>query len=164
MYKTRSVVCDRIEAIAGDAAILAEAEPELYAELVKTVGPGDMPDMEPGGSPTPADEPNPRRLSGPVTEPERDALVGPDHEARRSRRRLEGRNSSRRPSIFTRRHARRFVRRDAARASSERRVPDDELRRCNDQKSLRPLISAPSSLFSHRIQSDSDLLSLIIII
>jgi len=96
-YKTRSVVRDRIDAIAIDAEVLAEEEPDLYDALVGAVRSAGGVDMEPGGDRIDAAEPLPEDAEEPAAEPPtdpiRDAvaaidLEGSDTEADRRREAL----------------------------------------------------------------------------
>ena len=74
LYKTRSVVRDRIDELEADAEVLAEAEPGLYALLVEAVCAGGAPRIDPGGGPIEPDDPNPSTPEEPAAEPDRDPI------------------------------------------------------------------------------------------
>lgn len=80
VYKTRSVVRDRIDRLATDAELLAETEPELYAELLDAVQSAGSGDMEPGGDPIDTAEPLPEDVEEPDPDPIREAVEAIDLE------------------------------------------------------------------------------------
>jgi len=71
LYKTRSVVRDRIDELETDVEVLAEAEPGLYALLVEAVRAADI---DPGRGPIEPDDSNPSTPEEPAAEPARDPI------------------------------------------------------------------------------------------
>lgn len=68
VYKTRSVVRDRIDRLATDANLLADTEPELYDELREAVEAAESREVEPGGGRDPPVEPYPEDTAEPAAE------------------------------------------------------------------------------------------------
>lgn len=77
VYKTRSVVRDRIDRLATDADLLTDTEPELYDELREAVEAAESREVEPGGGRDAAAEPYPEGTADPgaeAAEPAEEAL------------------------------------------------------------------------------------------